>query len=219
MVAPDSNPTPRCEPHRDPMAWDRLIAELGPASCIVVIDGWMGTKLKGLLSAEDIWQETLVSAWTSGAQHQWKDKRTYRNWMLSIAKNRIRDHARWLNREKRGGGRAPALFSEMGARNGLESGASLASLLPAGSTTPSRLAATNERAVAMRAALKGLDVDQALILRLHLFEEREMTEVATELGIGLGAAWYRFRQASVAYAQLLAGLDSHAPKPNAEGRP
>lgn len=178
----------------------------------------MGSKPKGLLSAEDVWQETLVLAWTSAAQHVWKDTRTYRNWILTIAKNRIHDHARWLSREKRGGGQAPALFSEMGTEVGLRSGASLASLLPAGSTTPSRLASTNERAAQMRQALEGLTPEQATILRLHLFEEREMTDIAAELEIGLGAAWYRFRQASVAYSHLLEGLISQAANPKPDRR-
>ena len=211
MLIPDSN----LAPHRDPVSWDRVIEDLGPASCIVVIDSWMGVQLKGLLSAEDVWQESLVLAWTSGDQHSWKDTRSYRNWILTIAKNRVTDHARWLRTEKRGGGGAPALFSEMG----LESGVSLASLLPVGSTTPSRLASTNERAVAMRAALEGLEADHAAILRMHLFEEREMTDIAAELEIGIGAAWYRFRQASTVYSQLLAGHLSQVANRDDGGRP
>ena len=56
----------------------------------------------------------------------------------------------------------------------------------------------------MTVAIPELPDGQAAIIRMHLFEEREMAEVAEQLEIGLSAAWYRFRQGSEAYARLLA---------------
>ncbi len=185
--------------HLNPISWDQLIEGLGPASCIVVIDSWMGRQLSGQIAAEDIWQEALYLSWRDREQHEWRDVRAYRRWLLEIARNRVHDHARRFSALKRGGGNRPALFSEMG----LEEGATLSGLLPGGSTTPSRVASTNERASQMRQALAQLPEDQATLLRMHLFEEREITEIAAEQEIGLSAAWYRFRQGSEAYARIL----------------
>ncbi len=199
--------------HRSQVEWDRIIESVGPAGCIVVIDSWMGRALSGMLTAEDIWQETLVLSWRDREQHEWKNVRAYRGWLLEIARNRIRDHARRMQALKRGGSDGTALFSEMG----VEEGASLAGLLPGCSTTPSRISSTNERAAQMREALAKLPEEQAQIVRLHLFEERPMPEIAEELAIGLAAAWYRFRQGSVAYARVLARDTSMAP-PETEER-
>lgn len=198
--------------HRHQVAWDRIIESVGPAGCIVVIDSWMGKSLSGMLTAEDIWQETLVLSWRDREQHEWKNIRAYRGWLLEIARNRIRDHARRMQALKRGGEGGTALFSDMG----VEEGATLAGLLPGCSTTPSRISSTNERASQMRAALGKLPEDQAHIVRLHLFEERPMPAIAEELGIGLAAAWYRFRQGSETYARVLARDTSMAPA-EAEG--
>ncbi len=198
--------------HRSQVEWDRIIESVGPAGCIVVIDSWMGRALSGMLTAEDIWQETLVLSWRDREQHEWKNVRAYRGWLLEIARNRIRDHARRMQALKRGGSDGTALFSEMG----VEEGASLAGLLPGCSTTPSRISSTNERAAQMREALAKLPEEQAQIVRLHLFEERPMPEIAEELAIGLAAAWYRFRQGSVAYARVLARDTSMAPPETAE---
>lgn len=192
-------PAPGDPQHLDPIAWDGLIESLGPASCVVVIDGWIGSALRAHVAAEDIWQEALYLSWRDREQHAWRGTRAYRRWLLEIARNRVHDHARRASALKRGGGAAHALFSELG----VEEGATLSGLLPGSSTTPSRVASTNERAAHMRAALATLPSEQATILRMHLFEEREMAPIAAELGIGLAAAWYRFRQGSETYARLL----------------
>ena len=196
MTQPNDSATPQ---HLDPVSWDQLIEGIGPASCIVVLDSWMGREVSSQVSPEDIWQEALWLAWRDREQHEWRGVRPYRAWILEIGLNRIRGHARRSSALKRGGGARPALFSEMG----VEEGETLGSLLPHGSTTPSRVAHTNERAQRMREALRQLPDEQAELLRKHLFEERDMTDVAEELGLGLSAAWYRFRQASEVYARLL----------------
>ena len=194
--------------HLDPVSWDRLIESIGPASCLVVIDSWMGRKLSSWTTAEDIWQEALVLAWRDREQHSWKSARAYRGWVLEIARNRILDHARRFSAQKRGGGNQAALFSEMG----VEEDATFAGLLPGGSTTPSRISSTNERAAQMTNALAELPPDQAEIVRLHLFEELQMVDIAKRLDIGLSAAWYRFRVGSEQYAAVLTRLTSLAPR-------
>ncbi|MFT7671101.1 MAG: RNA polymerase sigma factor (sigma-70 family) [Planctomycetota bacterium] len=193
--------------HHNEVTWYTIIESVGPSGCVVVIDSWMGKTLSGMLTAEDIWQETLVLSWRDREQHEWQNVRAYRGWLLEIARNRIRDHARRMQALKRGGGQGTSLFSEMN----VEEGATLAGLLPGCSTTPSRISSTNERAAQMREALTKLTEDQAQIVRLPLFEERPMAEIALDLKIGLAVAWYRFRQGSEMYARVLARDTSMAP--------
>ncbi len=58
-------------------------------------------RLKRQLSAEDIWQETLCMAWRDREKHRWQGPRSYRGWLLAIAKNRIRDAADRMDAKKR----------------------------------------------------------------------------------------------------------------------
>ena len=157
-------------------------------------------------SAEDIWQETLAVAWRDRAQHRWSGPRDYRSWLISIARNRIRDLARALGRDKRGGGERPALFSglEVGGASRLEQ------LLPAGSTTPSRIASAREQAQLMGEALASLPAELGDVIRRHLFEEETMEAVAVALSVTLDQAWYRFRKGSTLYARRLAQLRSQS---------
>jgi RNA polymerase sigma factor (sigma-70 family) len=196
------------EPHRDPARFDAVVEAAGPDSCIVVLEGWMGAAVRGWCQAEDVWQETLAVAWRDRGQHTWKGVRAWRGWVLGIARNRVTDIARRAAAEKRGGGVRHALFSD------LEGGGSgerrLSDFLPPGSSTPSRIASAKERSLRMQAALEGLSAEQRDVLRLYLFEERTMEDVAATLGISLSAAWGRFRRGSEAYAASLRDLDSRA---------
>lgn len=170
------------QPHQDPTTWGRLVESLDVASVFVVIGGWIGPRLRGQIAIEDIWQETLWCSWRDRNQHDWRDLAAWRTWLLSIAKNRIRDAARTQSRHKRGGDRSTAPFSTLGDRDSIQS------MLPAGSTTPSRVAGLRERARAMEAALDSLEPELRDIVRLRLFEEAPMREVAEQLGLPLSTA-------------------------------
>ncbi len=193
-------------PHRDPLRFDALIESISPESLLVVIERSMGPALAAACSPEDIWQETLAVAWRDREQHAWTGPRDYRTWLVTLARNRVRDLARTLSREKRGGGERPLLFSglEFGAVAGLEQ------LLPAGSTTPSRIVGTRERARLMQEALAALPAELGDVVRLHLFDEQTMEAVAASLSITLDQAWYRFRKGSALYAKRLALLRSQS---------
>ncbi len=94
---------PAAEPHRDPTEWGRLVESLDIASIFVVLGSWLGQRLRAEVAVEDIWQETLWCSWRDRDQHQWRNLSAWRTWLLSIAKNRVRDAARTAGREKRGG--------------------------------------------------------------------------------------------------------------------
>ncbi len=191
-------------PHADPAQFDALVEAAGPDTAIAVIDRMMGAAVRGECAAEDVWQEALALAWRDRAQHTWTDVAGWRRWTLAIARNRVRDIAKAASREKRGGGGRRALFSDLGT----PSGTSLSALLPAGSVTPSRVAGARERSRLVLDALASLPEDVEPVIRLHLLEERPMEEVAAELGIGVSAAWHRYRRGAVAYAQRLKALRS-----------
>jgi len=191
-------------PHADPAQWDRVVESVGPDGVLVAIGRMMGPAVRAVCQAEDIWQETLIAAWRDRDRHTWTDVRSYRSWLLTIARNRVTDVARRASAEKRGGAAPPVGFGDLAP----PADGSISDLLPAGSVTPSRIASHRERAVLMQQALEGLPEEFEAVLRLHLFEERPMEEVAETLGIGLSAGWYRLRRGTKMYVEALEALRS-----------
>ncbi len=167
----------------------------------MLIRSAMSKKLRGHCTAEDIWQETLAQAWRDRAKHEWRGGVAFRAWLFEIAKNRVRDAARGLATAKRGAGRSPARFSDLES----SPSASISAFLPGDSQTPSRIAARAERVKVLREALAQLPPDLEAILRMHILEERTMEAIAEQLGIGLSAAWHRFRKGSEILVRLLPG--------------
>lgn len=194
------DPESRAEPHRDPTEWGRLVESLDVASVFVVINSWLGPHLRGPVSAEDIWQETLWCSWRDREQHEWRGLSAWRVWLLSIARNRVRDAGRLLSRRKRGGDHLTAPFSTLTERE------SVSAMLPPGSTTPSRVAGFRERARAMEVALQTLDADVRAVVQLRLFEEVPIREVAEQLGLPLSTAKDRLLRGVTTYRHRLRQL-------------
>jgi RNA polymerase sigma factor (sigma-70 family) len=190
-------------PHADPARWDELVEAMNPAAILVVIASTMSRQLKDQCSPEDIWQETLTHAWRDRDQHVWQGPSAFRAWLFEIARNRIREAARGLSAGKRGGGRAPARFSELGATPSI----SISGMLPVDSVTPSRLFAHSEKAALMSRALAELPAELEPVVRMHLVEELPMETVADALGIGVSSAWHRYRKGSELYARRLSALE------------
>lgn len=198
-------------PHRDPTEWGRLVESLDVASVFVVINSWLGAKLRGPLSAEDIWQDTLWCSWRDRDQHEWRGLSAWRIWLLSIARNRVRDAGRQLGRVKRGGTHLTAPFSTLADRE------SVSLMLPPGSTTPSRVAGFRERARAMELALESLDPELRTIVHLRLFEEVPIREIADHLHLALSTAKDRLLRGVTSYRhrlrQLLGNDSGHSAMP------
>jgi RNA polymerase sigma-70 factor, ECF subfamily len=168
---------------------------------LVVIASSMSKALREHCTPEDIWQETLARAWAARATHRWQGSAAFRAWLFEIARNRIRDVVRGMETEKRGSGRPDKRISDHHS----ELSSSFAGQLPPDSVTPSKLLMHAERAAAIERALSALPPDLEPVVRLHLLEELTMEVVAKRLGIGVSAAWRRFRKGSELYAKLLAG--------------
>ncbi len=187
-------------PHCDPTQWGKLVESLDVASVFVVIGGWLGSRLRSHLAVEDIWQETLWCSWRDREQHEWRGLAAWRMWLLSIARNRVRDAARSQARQKRGGDRDTATFSSFGDRD------SILAMLPPGSTTPSRVAGLRERARAMETALHSLEPELREIVHLRLFEEVPMRDVAEQLALPLSTAKERLLRGVQRYRARLRQL-------------
>ena len=191
---------PNAAPHRDPTTWGQLVESLDIASIFVVLGSWLGPKLRSEVSVEDIWQETLWCSWRDREQHQWQNLSAWRAWLLSIARNRVRDTARTSGRSKRGGDHTTSPFSLLAERD------SVSSLLPPGSTTPSRVAGFRERARAMETALQSLDDELRVVVHLRLFEEVPMRDVAEQLALPLSTAKARLLRGVTRYRHRLRQL-------------
>ncbi|MCA8953001.1 MAG: RNA polymerase sigma factor [Planctomycetes bacterium] len=187
-------------PHRDPTEWGRLVESLDIASVFVVIGSWLSPKLRAVVSVEDIWQDTLWCSWRDREQHEWQNLSAWRRWLLSIARNRVRDAGRTLGRRKRGGDANTAAFSVLAGDE------SVSSLLPPGSTTPSRVVGFRERARAMEQVLATLEPDLRTIVQLRLFEETPTREIAEQLGIPLSTAKERLLRGVTRYRHRLRQL-------------
>lgn len=185
--------------HTDGKRWEELIQAMNPAALQVVIGSAMSRQLREHSSPEDIWQETLTHAWRDRAQHHWTSTAAFRAWLFEIARNRIREAARNLAAAKRGGERRTARFSEIAT----SSSTSLSVGLPLDSQTPSRIVSRDEKAAITQEALSALPPDLSAIVRMHLIEELTMEVIAERLGIGLSAAWHRYRKATDALTRML----------------
>lgn len=187
---------PEHPPHHDPASWGRLVDSLDVAGVFVVLEHWLGPKLRGQVAVEDLWQETLWLAWRDRAQHEWRGLSAYRSWLLTIAHNRVRDAARSLGRLKRGGGSGAAPPWRLGDPG--DSG-----YLPPASTTPSRLVGHRERARLMQRALDALPLELREIVHLRLFEEVSTRDIAERLGVPLSTTKERLVRGMQEYRRLL----------------
>jgi RNA polymerase sigma factor (sigma-70 family) len=187
--------------HTDRARWEEIVRSVNPAAMQVVIGSSMSKKLREHCSPEDIWQEALTHAWRDRAQHRWEGPNAFRAWLFEIARNRIREVARGLSAEKRGAGERTARFSELASSSTTSIGASFG----LDSQTPSRIVSKDERRIAAREAVASLPPELRDVVRMHLLEEQTMEAIAAKLGIGVSAAWHRFRKGSEMLARLLPG--------------
>lgn len=180
-------------------SWTRLIESIGPARMLLVIESRMSQRLKGTLSAEDIWQEVLIQAWRDREAFEWRGLRSFTAWLLTLIDHRIRDAAVHTDALKRGGGAGAVPLAAAGTD-------SLLTLLPPeliATTTPSRMAVYREQAAAMQAALADLPEEQREVVRLRLFEELTLEQIAERLGITFAAVRHRFARGAEIYRRRL----------------
>jgi RNA polymerase sigma-70 factor (ECF subfamily) len=182
----------------DPLVWTKAVESADVASLTVAVGYRMGPDLRRRVAPEDIVQEALLRAWQKRDSFEPRDGTSFRNWLLTIARNCVEDHRDAAHALKRGGG-APQT----------EGGSAAAGNRPGEpepwtSTTPSRVAAARERAEGMRRALDSLPEDCREVVRLRLFEELRIEEVGRLLGLGPETVRRRFRKGAELYRDRLA---------------
>jgi len=195
--------------------WDALIEAVAPASLLVVIESRMSRELRRLHTPEDILQEALLHAWRDRTRFEWRGLKSFRSWLLTLIDNRIREAADRSAALKRGGGREAIAISTLAGGTASESGSAAGAAWPARSTTPSRVAVFREQAAGMRTALAELPADVRDVVRLRLFEQLSIGDIAARLGLGESAVRHRFRQGAEMYhRRLRAALASRASLPS-----
>jgi len=193
--APEGEPSPLADPAR----WAQLIEEVRPDACLVVIASSMSKNLRSHCAPEDIWQETLTRAWYAREAYRWQGSVAFRAWLFEIARNCIRDTVRRIDAAKRGGGQPAQRISDLGS----QSSSSASGMQPPDSVTPSRILMHAERAAAMQRALATLPPELESVVRMHVLEELTMEVIAERLGIGVAAAWRRFRKGTALYSKQM----------------
>lgn len=187
-----------------PEVWERLVRAVGPASILVCLRERMSPSAKAKWTPEDVWQETLLQVWRDRGACEWRGVRDFRRWVLRVAENRIRDLVEGDRAVKRGGGR-------VGRSLDPHASATPSVPPPVASTTPSRVASFAEEADRMRLALERIDDDVREVVRLRLFEELPIEEVARRLDLGTSAVKHRFRKGAAAYERELRALATQEP--------
>jgi RNA polymerase sigma-70 factor (ECF subfamily) len=182
--------------------WDRLIESVNPAAMIVRIHGRMSSRLHERMTAEDVWQETLLHAWRDREQVTWRGPKEFRRWILQVAENRIRDAADRETAAKRGD-HVTVHSVRAGATTDSFESRGTGSDSPFSSTTPSRVAIAGEEAAAIRRALESLPDLVRDVVRLRLFEELGLDEIAKRVGISHAAVKHRLRDGSALYRERL----------------
>jgi RNA polymerase sigma-70 factor (ECF subfamily) len=119
--------------------------------------------------ASDLSQETFVRVFKS--RDSFRTEQKFSSWLFTIAANLARNHFRWRSRH-------PALSLDAESD---ETKQSLGSTLPANSPAPSEESLSNERAAAVRTAVKNLPEDLREAIVLCEWEERSVAEAATIL--------------------------------------
>lgn len=187
----------------DPREWDRLVESVGPASLIVAIGERMGSMLRSRLEPVDVWQEVLLLAWRDRGACEWRGVSSFRSWLLTIADHRIRDLVQYEQAEKRGAASPKLRIDPPIGDDPASSSSDSIYAGPVATTTPSRVASLREEAAVMRLALESLDDEVRSIVRMRLFEEKKIEDIARELELGESAVRHRFRKGLEEYGRVL----------------
>jgi len=186
--------------HPTSASWDQLIASVNPPAMLVAIRGMMGRTLRDRFDADDIWQETLLHAFRDRQRCEWRGLAAFRRWLLEVARHRVHDLADQNAAQKRGAGKE-VRFADLDRASGSHGDEHYAG--PCAQTTPGRAAADRETADHLEGALEALPEDWRAVLRLRLFEDLQLAEIATQLGLGIEGVRYRFRHGAEAYRREL----------------
>lgn len=135
--------------------------------------------LVGLISADDILQETFIQAIGDIEQCEARTEQVFFAWLKSVADHRWQDITKGLNRKKRSG-------DHVQVRRPLgdlaDSMVDLVELISDQGKSPSRRVARNEAVQAIRVGIAGLANDQREAICLHHIEGKSLEDTAAAMG-------------------------------------
>jgi RNA polymerase sigma-70 factor (ECF subfamily) len=152
----------------------------------------------GVLSAEDVLQQTFIDAFLGIDRFRGVDEDAFAAWVMSIARRNLIDAVRHLDAERRGGSRRRVSLSRE------HSCVDLVERLVT-KTTVSRAESRREAAAALERALGSLPEAHREVVSGYDLGGRPMEEVARGLGRSPGAAYLLRLRAHAMLRRLLGG--------------
>lgn len=180
-----------------------LVSRLEPM--IVAIAGKnLGPDLRAKIDAKDVYQSAVERTLPSATPALLADETGFTSFLLTVAKNIVRDLHDSFKRQSRDVRREHALDG---------SGPAAPSTL-----SPSRVSARREREEMVRLAIGQLPPRDRKIVEAHYFDHATPTEIATRLDMTADAVRKRLAIATVklkyAVGSLLDFLDGKSPEPD-----
>jgi RNA polymerase sigma factor (sigma-70 family) len=182
-VDPDPAPAPRGGPGPDDQEVGRRFAAGDDQALAWAYERWAG-QVHGMAvrafgpgpDAEDVTQQTFVSAWTGRAGYR-AEKGPLPAWLVGVARHKIADT--WARRDKE--------------RRQTEAAMSDARAAPSGPSTPGVDSAVADR-VLLLDELDLLGQPQRGIIELAFFEDLTHAQIATRTGLPLGTVKSHIRR-------------------------
>ena len=134
--------------------------------------------IQGVLNADDILQQTYITAFRDIGQFEPTPDGSFFAWLRTIADHRTQDAIKSLKRVKRGGDRVHVRGVSAGETGSV---CDLVNLLSAGSHTPSRSVAGHEAVQAVQNAIRDLPEDYRQAVQLRLLDGKSLEEVASAM--------------------------------------
>jgi len=178
----------------DREALDELFGFYWPKVLKAVRRG-MGEGLRRFVDSYDEVQGTLEEAFRLFPAFEWRGAGSFKYWLYTLARNRLKKDAKFYSAKKRGGGKLPRSLHPAG------SGARR--IDPADSMTGSRLAQMKERKIRVLRALEKMEPEKREILELREYLGLTHLEIAEALGLEPDAARMRVVRAREALVKAI----------------
>jgi RNA polymerase sigma-70 factor (ECF subfamily) len=164
------------------------------------IDGHMAGGLRGVLSAEDVLQETHLEALRCLDGFTYRRELSFYFWLCGIARNRIHHHCRRLQR------RPPPLSLSRPVAGASTSSQDLLARLQSARPGPADLAQLHQHLHVLAAALDSLPPAQRQAVLLRYVEGHDNAQAAVLAGVQPGAFRVRLTRALLRLREALAEL-------------
>lgn len=163
------------------------------------LTGEIPQRWQALLAADDIVQQTFTDVFVDIRRFRPSEARAFPAWLLTIARNNLREVLRSLETEKRGGLRIHVRLDRPDRSQSL-----LDLLYDPAASTPSYHAVRDELAAALAVALEKLSGIHRRVLELYDLEGRPVEEVAADIGRSQGAVYLLRNRAHRRLRELIA---------------